>query len=246
MRDIAIIVPYFNHQHAIGETVAALSTQGLRCWIVNDGSDAEASAAVTQLAQRECQWLTLVSHADNRGKGAAVLTACRAAYAAGATHALQIDADGQHDFHDIAKLVQLSRVNPDAVVLGVPVFDSSVPASRRIGRKLTNFWVSVNTLSRDIQDAMCGFRIYPLQPILQLASHRAIAQRMAFDPEILVRAVWQGMRVVSCPTRVRYPADGVSHFKMLSDNVQISWMHTRLFFGMLLRLPVLLTRNWQR
>lgn len=246
MNDIAIVVPFFNHAQVIEETVAALSQFGLRCWVVNDGSNAAASAVVARIAARESAWLTLVSHPDNRGKGAAVVTGLRAAQAAGATHALQIDADGQHDFGDINRCLLCVRQYPEALILGAPVFNASVPRARRIGRKITNFWVAVNTLSRDIPDAMCGFRVYPLAPILQLASTGAIGSRMAFDPEIVVRAVWHGIPIRTFDTRVNYPTDGVSHFKFLRDNLLISWMHTRLFFGMSLRLPSLLARRWHR
>jgi len=103
--------------------------------------------------------------------------------------------------------------------------------------------VRINTLSTRIEDAMCGFRVYPLAAIVELAKRASFGSRMEFDPEILVRAAWAGIPLISMPTQVTYPIDGVSHFKMWRDNVRISWMHTRLFFGMLWRLPVLLTRN---
>jgi len=143
----------------------------------------------------------------------------------------------------VPRIAALARDNPAAIVTGVPVFDASAPASRRIGRKLTTLWVRINTLSSRIEDAMCGFRVYPLAPIMRLAQRASFGSRMEFDPEILVRAVWAGIPVVSMPTNVTYPIDGVSHFKMWRDNVRISWMHTRLFFGMLWRAPLLLARR---
>ena len=140
-------------------------------------------------------------------------------------------------------MAELARDIPTAIVTGVPMFDASAPASRRIGRKLTTLWVRINTLSSHIEDAMCGFRVYPLASIMRARAPRSVGSRMEFDPEILVRAVWDGMPVVSMPTNVTYPSDGVSHFKMWRDNVRISWMHTRLFFGMLWRAPLLLARR---
>ena len=243
MMRLGLIVPFFNHEHAIRQTVAALKVHGYECWLVDDGSDARCAPVLAELAAHESAWLTLIRCPVNRGKGIAVLTGFRAAQAAGCTHALQIDADGQHDFAAIPQIVALARDNPAAVITGVPVFDDSAPASRRIGRKLTTLWVRINTLSSRIDDAMCGFRVYPLDSILKIAAHSSFGSRMEFDPEILVRAVWAGISLVSMPTQVTYPLDGVSHFKMWRDNVRISWMHTRLFFGMLWRLPVLLTRN---
>jgi hypothetical protein len=142
-------------------------------------------------------------------------------------------------------MAELARASPTAIIAGVPVFDASAPAARRIGRKLTTLWVRINTLSSRIDDAMCGFRVYPLASVMQLSARASFGSRMEFDPEILVRAVWAGIPLVSMPTNVTYPSDGVSHFKMWRDNVRISWMHTRLFFGMLWRLPVLLARNFR-
>ena len=240
---LGLIVPFFNHELAIRHTVAALKVHGYECWLVDDGSDARCAPVLEQLAAQESGWLRLIRCPVNRGKGVAVLTGFKAADAAGCTHALQIDADGQHDFAAIPQIAALARDNPASIITGVPVFDASAPAARRIGRKFTTLWVRINTLSSRIEDAMCGFRVYPLAPILALAKRASFGSRMEFDPEILVRAVWAGVPVVSMPTQVTYPSDGVSHFKMWRDNVRISWMHTRLFFGMLWRLPVLLARN---
>jgi len=240
---LGLIVPFFNHEHAIRQTIAALKGHGYECWLVDDGSDARCGPVLQALAAEESAWLTVIRCPVNRGKGIAVLTGFAAAFAAGCTHALQIDADGQHDFAAVPRIAGLARAHPDAIVTGVPVFDASAPAARRIGRKLTTFWVRVNTLSGVIDDAMCGFRVYPLAPIMKLSRRESFGSRMEFDPEILVRAVWAGMSVVSMPTSVTYPLDGVSHFRMWRDNVLISWMHTRLFFGMLWRAPRLIARR---
>jgi glycosyltransferase involved in cell wall biosynthesis len=243
MMRLGLIVPFYNHEHAIRQTIAALEPYGHECWLVDDGSDARCGPVLDALAAEQASWLRVIRCPVNRGKGVAVLAGFGAALSAGCTHALQIDADGQHDFAAIPRMSELARAHPGAIVTGVPVFDASAPAARRIGRKLTTFWVRVNTLSSAIEDAMCGFRVYPLGPIMALAQRASFGSRMEFDPEILVRAVWAGIPVVSMPTSVTYPIDGVSHFKMWRDNVRISWMHTRLFFGMLWRAPLLIARR---
>jgi glycosyltransferase involved in cell wall biosynthesis len=243
MMRLALIVPFYNHEHAIRQTIAGLKVYGYPCWLVDDGSAERCRPILEQIAADESSWLTLIRCPVNRGKGVAVITGFSAAHTAGCTHALQVDADGQHDFTSIPRIATLAADNPEAIITGVPVFDESAPASRRIGRKLTTFWVRINTLSSSIEDAMCGFRVYPLAPIVRLAARGDCGSRMEFDPEILVRAVWEGMPVVSMPTRVTYPLDGISHFKMWRDNVRISWMHTRLFFGMLWRAPMILLRR---
>ena len=182
-------------------------------------------------------------HERNQGKGSAVTTGLVTALEAGFTHALQIDADGQHDVAYIDDLRALSAEYPSAIVCGEPVFDESISKLRYYGRYLTHALVWLETLSTNIRDAMCGFRIYPTGPVVALIQRKAPGRRMDFDPELLVRASWASIPIHYAPVEVRYPEGGASHFRYLRDNVIISWMHTRLIFGMLLRLPMLLWRK---
>ncbi|MDR3414685.1 MAG: glycosyltransferase family 2 protein [Nevskia sp.] len=239
----AIIVPFYNHEHAIAQTVAALRPYGLRCWIVDDGSDPRCGPVLEQLERTEGAWLSVLRLSPNRGKGEAVMEGMRAAAGEGFTHGVQIDADGQHDAADLRRLLDEAERHPAAVITGVPVYDASVPKSRLYGRYVTHVWVWINTLSLEIRDSMCGFRVYPLPSMLRVCDRQRVGRRMEFDTEILVRMHWQGTRVISVPTRVTYPLDGVSHFDLWRDNLRISAMHARLFFGMLGRLPRLLAQR---
>ena len=239
---ICIVIPFFNHPGAIADVVSALKSLNLPCFIVDDGSDEPSRQVLSQIAGRE-SWVSVLRLPKNGGKGAAVMAGCDAALAAGFTHALQIDADGQHDVADAAHVLEVARQNPEAMVSGEAIYDSTVPRSRRYGRYLTHVWVWINTLSLDIRDSMCGLRAYPLAITCGIWRRSRIGHRMDFDTEIMVRLHWEGVRIIAVPTRVTYPSDGVSHFKMLEDNVFISGMHTRLFFGMLWRLPRLLSRR---
>ncbi|MCA1324651.1 glycosyltransferase family 2 protein [Herbaspirillum sp. alder98] len=240
---VAVVIPVYNHEHAIGTVVDAVLRHDLHCVLVDDGCQPSCAAVLRQLAARHAERVSLLVHAHNRGKGGAVMTGLRHAAAAGYSHALQIDADGQHDAADIARFVAASQAAPQAVINGQPIYDQSVPRGRLYARYLTHVWVWINTLSLDIRDSMCGFRIYPLATTLRLIDSTHIGQRMDFDTEILVRLHWRGLRIVNHPTRVHYPLDGVSHFKLWLDNVLISRMHARLFLGMLLRSPLLLWRR---
>jgi len=240
---VCIVVPFYNHAGAIGNVVDALKPLGLHCLIVDDGSDAESQRVLSDITARE-SWVEVIRLPQNGGKGAAVMAGCDAALAAGFTHALQIDADGQHDAGDAARMLELAARHPDAMIGGVAVYDSTVPRSRRYGRYLTHGCVWINTLSLQIRDSMCGFRVYPLAPTCKLWRQHRIGRRMDFDIEIMVRLHWGGVRIIAFPTRVTYPRDGISHFKMLEDNLFITRMHIRLLFGMLWRMPALLARNW--
>jgi glycosyltransferase involved in cell wall biosynthesis len=240
-----IVVPVYNHEHAIGAVLAGLLRHDVPCLLVDDGSSAACAAVLDALALANPQRVTLVRLATNQGKGAAVLSGFRRAAELGFSHVLQIDADGQHRTDDVPKFLAQARAHPEAIVAGHPVYDESVPKARLYGRYATHIWVWINTLSFDIKDSMCGFRVYPVAPVNALAARHAIGVRMNFDTDILVRLFWDGLQVINLPTRVSYPADGVSHFRVWRDNVLITWMHTVLFFGMLPRIPRLLARKWR-
>ncbi|MCC4833467.1 glycosyltransferase family 2 protein [Shewanella sp. 10N.7] len=239
---LALIIPNYNHQQAIAETLVALAPFGLPCYLINDGSNDETRYLLQSLADKY-DWVTLLTHPFNRGKGAAVTTGLRAAFADGFTHALQIDADGQHCLDDIPTMIAASEAEPLALISGKPQYDESVPKGRLYGRYITHFWVWVETLSFDIQDSMCGFRVYPLAATEQLFREQALGERMDFDIEIMVKLHWQGVPVTHIPTKVIYPEDGISHFQGVKDNIRISAMHTGLFFGMLKRLPKILSKK---
>ncbi len=236
-----IIVPVYNHSDSLGSLVAGLEAFDVPTLMINDGSDATCTLRLQQI-DRDNTWITLIQRSRNGGKGAAVKTGIEEAARLGFTHALQVDADGQHDLADLPRLLQLSQDDPDAVVCGTPTFEN-IPALRLYGRYLTHVWVWINTLSLDIRDSMCGFRVYPLAATLVEIREAKTGDRMDFDPEILVRLHWRGLRIISMPTKVGYPIDGISHFRGVRDNALISWAHTRLFFGMLRRLPDLLRRR---
>ncbi|WP_299795053.1 glycosyltransferase family 2 protein [uncultured Shewanella sp.] len=239
---LALVIPNYNHQVAIAQTLESLAQFALPCYLVNDGSDDETRHLLIALAEKYA-WVTLLHHPFNRGKGAAVTTGLREAFNDGYTHALQVDADGQHNLDDIPAMIAKAEKNPKALISGLPQYDESVPKSRFYARYLTHFWVWIETLSFDIQDSMCGFRVYPLAATEKLFLNQALGERMDFDIEILVRLHWAGTEVIHLPTKVIYPEGGISHFQGLWDNLRISGMHTRLFFGMLKRLPQRLFRS---
>ena len=240
-----IVVPVYNHEHAIGAVVAGLLVHDVPLILVDDGSNSACAAVLDRLVAAHAPRVALVRLAVNQGKGAAVLAGFVHAARAGYSHLLQIDADGQHRTGDVPLFLAQAAAHPAAIIAGHPVYDESVPKARLYGRYATHVWVWINTLSFDIIDSMCGFRVYPVAAVTALAARQRIGARMNFDTDILVRLYWAGAHVVNVPTRVSYPTDGVSHFRMWHDNVLITWMHTRLFFGMLPRIPRLLARKWR-
>jgi len=230
--NLCAIVPSHNHHTVIASVVARLRALGLPVFVIDDGSSEPARSAIAALAG---DGVTLRRFEDNQGKGAAVVDGFRLAAAAGFTHAVQVDADGQHDLDALPALLAAAEESPDALVSGEPVYDASMPLGRKIGRWITHIWVWIETLSLRITDSMCGFRVYPLAAVLALLAEESVGRRMDFDTDIMVRLFWRGTPVRMVPVRVVYPPANTSNFDMLRDNVRISWMHTRLVLSMLCR-----------
>jgi glycosyltransferase involved in cell wall biosynthesis len=238
-----VVVPVFDHEHALPTLVDRLRPNGLPCWLVDDGSGPGCAATIDRLVAAEPGWLRVQRLPENRGKGVAVLAGFRAAQGAGFTHAVQIDADCQHDASDIPRFVAAARAQPEAIINGVPQYDASVPKSRFYGRYVTNVLVWLYTLSLEVRDSMCGFRVYPLASAVALDDASPVGRRMQFDTDIIVRLHWSGVPVVNLKTPVTYPVDGVSHFDLLHDNLRMTGLHLRLAGGFIVRLPILLARR---
>lgn len=233
-----IIVPCYNHGHAVGATIErCLALAGeYRVILVDDGSEDVCAQRLDQLADANPRVL-LERLTPNQGKGAAVAKGLLTAHRLGYSHAVQVDADGQHAIEDVPKMFAAAQQHPKAIISGKPIYDASVPSSRLYGRYITHVWVWIHTLSFAIGDSMCGFRVYPLAATAKLLNRHRVARRMDFDTDIIVRLFWQGSPVKNFDTAVTYPEAGVSHFAMLHDNLRISRTHARLFLGMLLRSP---------
>lgn len=250
-----LLIPCYNHAGPLAAVLTRLAEFKLPCLLVDDGSEPVAAAALDALAAQH-PWVSLLRHPHNQGKGGAVMTGLRRAHELGFSHALQVDADGQHDLADLPALLAEARQHPAALVSGRPLYDDSVPKGRLYGRYITHVWVWIETLSFAIKDSMCGFRVYPLASTCALLERVALGRRMDFDTEVMVRLHWAGVPMRFVPTRVIYPVDGRSHFRLFRDNLDISWMHTRLVCRLLwdlllrlcrwpARLGARLTRLWR-
>ena len=243
MHNPCAVIPVYNHEHALPGVVGALHAAGLPCVLVDDASSPACAAVIDQLAVQPDTHL--VRLAVNQGKGGAVMAGLREAARLGFSHALQVDADGQHDLSDLPRFIDASQAAPAALICGYPQYDESVPKGRLYARYLTHVWVWINTLSLSIRDSMCGFRVYPLPATLALIDSVTLGKRMDFDTEVLVRLAWRNQPMQWLPTQVHYPLDGLSHFRLWHDNNLLQQMHAKLFFGMLLRCPQILWHRWR-
>jgi glycosyltransferase involved in cell wall biosynthesis len=240
-----ILIPSYNTGGKVLQTVWDARRFWQPVWVVVDGSTDGTLEALRALA-RDDPGIRVLALPRNQGKGAAILHGLREAEAAGYTHAMTLDADGQHPTDKIGEFMAASRANPDALILGRPVFDASAPGVRRHGRKLSNWCAELETLGAGIGDSLCGFRVYPVSPLREIMERQRWMRSFDFDAEAAVRLCWRGVRPINLAAPVKYfrPEEGgVSHFRYLRDNALLTWMHARLILEGLMRLPLLLGRR---
>jgi predicted LPLAT superfamily acyltransferase len=240
--NLCFVIPNYNHGATLDSLLTKLANYKLPCFMIDDASNAETKKLLAD-AENKYNWLTIFTLPANLGKGGAVMFGLQKAWGEKFTHALQIDADGQHDCQDIPKFISACQNAPDALIVGDPAYDSSAPKSRLYGRKITRFWACIETLSLNFPDTMCGFRIYPLAQTIALMNKRRLGLRMDFDTDIMVRLYWAGCKMVAIPTNVVYPKSGTSNFHVWKDNLNISLMHAKLCCELLFNAPKLCWRK---
>lgn len=243
-----VLIPSYNAGERLFSTVAAARAAWSPVWVVIDGSTDGTGERLQQMAATD-PGLRVFVLPQNQGKGAAVLHGLRMAREAGFTHALTMDSDGQHPADLIPEFMRTSLARPDTMVLGRPVFDASAPLLRVRGRRVSNGWTQLETLFAGIGDSLYGFRIYPVGDLIAVMQAQPWMRRFDFDTEAVVRLAWRGVKPLNIDAPVKYLSaaeGGVSHFRYGRDNVLLTWMHTRLMFEFVLRLPALLWRRARR
>jgi glycosyltransferase involved in cell wall biosynthesis len=225
-----LLIPIYEHKDEIGGVVNALKPVGLPCLVIDDGSGEETRRVLEALA-RSHPWLSVHARERNGGRGAALKTGYRLAARRGFSHAIQLDADGQHDASDVPGFLEEIARDPAALVLGAPVFDATAPRSRLYGRQLSRVIVWLATLSFDVVDPLCGFRAIPLAPTVALLDEVKTGNRMEFDPELVIHLHRRGVPVRTLPTRVVYNPGGLSHFDTWRDNMRLSRVYARSLLG---------------
>lgn len=220
---LAIVLPTFNNAGTLGDIIAGAARSGLPIFVVDDGCTDNTAKILGEFAGR----VEIIHHARNRGKAAALRSGFAAAQAAGFTHAITLDTDGQLDPGQIPRFVERALANPQALVIGVRDENTSdYPNCSRVGRRVSNFLVMLETGMR-IADTQCGFRAYPLEFI---AAVPCFSGRFGFETEIITRAGWAGCPIEEIPVSCIYtmPAGRVSHFCPWCDSFRGAWMHIRL------------------
>lgn len=229
---LCIVIPCYNHGKELSAYLPTVAAYGLPVIVVDDGSSSSEAEIIT--ATVEAAGAQLIRLPENKGKWGAMTVGMNAAVAAGYTHVLQCDADGQHDPMAIPQFEEQARKLPTHIILGQPEYGEDAPTARLQGRRITNFFVWLETAGACKVDAMCGFRLYPLERTMRILNRKSVEPGMAGDIELLVRCYWAGIPVSTQNVRVCYPEGGRSNFRMLRDNLVISWAHTKLCTAALL------------
>lgn len=243
-----VLIPSYNPGEKVLATVRTARAQWDPVWVIVDGSTDGSAEKLLTLARGD-PGLRVLLRERNGGKGAALLDGLVAAQRAGFTHALTMDADGQHPAERIRAFMSASAAAPQAMILGDPVFDATAPRIRLRGRRIANWCTNLETLWAGVHDTLFGFRVYPVAPLIEVMQRSRWMRRFDFDPEAVVRLSWRGVPLINLPAPVRYfsaEEGGVSHFKYWRDNVLLTSMYLRLWPGFLVRLPRLGARLARR
>jgi len=219
-----ILLPVYNNEKSVGTVLNELCEQYQNIIVIDDGST-DKTADIIKIYRDK---VTIITHQQNRGKGAALKTGFFAALTAGYTHAVTIDADGQHAVDEISLFFNAAQKSPDAIIIGNrDMEDESVPGKSSFGRKFSNFWFWVDTGHKH-PDTQSGFRLYPLEKIKDI---HLFSTKYELEIEVIVRASWRGIPVIAIPISVHYePKETrISHFRPMGDNTRISILNTILF-----------------
>jgi len=244
-----VIIPVYNSKNVIAKVLESVLQYAENVIVVNDGSTDGTLDAVCHCGldpQSPDERITLVSYPKNHGKGYALQQGFRKAIEMGFTHAITMDADGQHLATDIETLVQASEKQQNALIVGARKFDNpNMPQSSIFANNFSNFWFMVQTGKR-LPDTQTGFRVYPLQKIGKM---RLFTSRYEAELEILVRSAWRNIPIVSQPVNVYYPPknERISHFRSGKDFFRISVLNTVLcFFAVIYGYPNILVHRLHR
>ncbi|MES2307548.1 MAG: glycosyltransferase family 2 protein [Verrucomicrobiota bacterium] len=225
-----VIIPSYNSGGALEKTLLSLLDLKVPIWVVIDGSN---DGSDLFLQSTQSPFLTTIHRPQNGGKGAAVLEGLQSALQSGFTHALIMDADGQHPTDAVQEFFNLSSLHPTSLILGKPIFGKEAPWVRRMGHSIANFWVHLETGGKKIDDSLFGFRIYPIQDSCLVLKSIAHGKGYDFETQLAVRLIWRGYGSLNVPVPVRYfksEEGGISHFRYFKDNLLLIGCHISLLW----------------
>lgn len=237
-----VVIPSYNSGPRLEQTVREVMAVWQPVIVVIDGSNDGSDLPVIRLAQTE-PGLHALAQPGNTGKGAAVFAAFNYAVDKALTHAVVFDADGQHDAEDIPKLMDASKADPLALVMGIPEFGPEAPVSHIIGHHIADMLAKVETLRPHLGDSLFGLRAYPMLAMIKAFRRIRGGRRFDFDTQMAVRLSWLGVPTVNIPAKVHYPPGRTRHFRYVRDNLLLTCTHAWLLLRALFVWPKIAYRR---
>jgi glycosyltransferase involved in cell wall biosynthesis len=234
-----IIIPCFKHSKLLLENMDSILEHNIPTIVVDDGSP-DGDLLSEGLKSKN---ITLLKLAENIGKGGAIIHGLKKALELNFTHAIQVDADSQHNYNDIPKFILEASAYPEDLILGTPIFDDTAPKERIYGRKISTLLIAFETLSNQAHDVLFGFRVYPLKQTLNALNKFSINFRMGFDAQIIVYLLWSGINIKNIKSQVKYDPSINSNFRYFEDNLSFIAMHIRLLLLSIIYAPLGLIRR---
>ncbi len=233
-----ILIPAYLPGHQLTPLVADLAdSNGIAgIVIVDDGSGPGSEAIFAALTKfdRVC----ILTHASNRGKGAALKTGLN--YAARAFRdsagVVTADADGQHTAKDILRVAATLREHRGSLVLGARSFDTTAPFRSRFGNTATRVIMRALTGQR-LRDTQTGLRGIPMDLLPDLVQLRSTGYDFELDMLLACRDAARGIREVSIST-IYIDGNKSSHFNPLLDSMRIYFVFVRFAAASLLTAAI--------
>jgi glycosyltransferase involved in cell wall biosynthesis len=219
--NFAVVIPAHNEAATVRPVVEGALRHAAIVIVVDDGSRDGTSEALRDLP------VTLLANERNEGKASALWRGMQHALSLGADAVVTLDADGQHDPADIARLVSASRRAPGHIVIGARLADKhKIPPLRYFANRFANFWIAW-AAGYPIEDSQSGFRLYPAALLARVRVPHGRSKGFVFESEILIEASRLGYESVAVPVAAIYPAEGrPSHFRQFVDVERIVRMVT--------------------
>jgi glycosyltransferase involved in cell wall biosynthesis len=232
-----VLIPTYNNSATLPAVINDVTQYTDRIIIVNDGSTDNTADVL-----KNFPGLQIITQTVNMGKGFALRTGFDYARKQDYDYAITIDSDGQHFAKDLYKFLDIIEVKPNSIIIGARNMNQEgVPGKSSFGNRFSNFWFKIET-GISMPDTQSGYRLYPLQSLKDI---HFFTRRFEFEIEVLVRAAWKDIDILSVPVTVYYgPAQTrVSHFRPVKDFTRISTLNT---FLVLITLLYIIPRNFLR
>jgi glycosyltransferase involved in cell wall biosynthesis len=233
-----VIIPTYNNSKTIEQVILSTLEYCNNVIVVNDGCTDQTSELLNKYSQ-----LIVINHPVNLGKGMGLRNGFKKAVELGFDYAITIDSDGQHYPSDFIIFLNKIEQEPGSLIIGARNMNvDNVPGKSTFGNKFSNFWFWAET-GLKLPDTQSGYRLYPVK---RLQKVWLFTTKFELEIEVIVKAAWRGVPVVSVPVNVYYApqSERVTHFIPRRDSTRISFLNAYLTtLALLFWHPVMFLRK---